>query len=162
MKHIDIVIETPGGSMEKYNYDPVTGFFKLKKVLAQGMCFPYDFGFIPGTKGEDGDPLDAMVISEFKTYPGCMMECRMIGCIQAAQQEKDKPKKTKNDRFIAIPVESVAYRHFKTIKELPVKMLKQLQDFFINYNKEEGKRFIVTKINGPSKALKLIGAYNDA
>src|SRR5882724_761988 len=85
MFSIDVVIETPKGSAQKYDYDPSTHFFKLKKILPSGMMFPYDFGFIPGTRGEDGDPLDIIVISEFQSFPGCKMKCRVIGGIKAEQ-----------------------------------------------------------------------------
>ncbi len=90
MDTVTAVIETPKGNAEKYNYDPKTKFFKLKKILPTGMVFPYDFGFIPGTEGEDGDPLDIIVISEFESFPGCMVECRIIGAIIAEQTGKKR------------------------------------------------------------------------
>jgi inorganic pyrophosphatase len=68
MGYVDVVIETPKGSAQKYDYDPDTHFFKLKKILPSGMVFPYDFGFVPDTRGEDGDPLGVIVISEFHSF----------------------------------------------------------------------------------------------
>src|SRR5436190_20703711 len=101
---IDIIIETPKGSAEKYDYDPDLHLFKLKKILPEGMVFPYDFGFIPGTKGEDGDPLDIIVISEFHSFPGCIIKGKIIGGIKAEQSEKKRSDKMiRNDRFIAVP-----------------------------------------------------------
>lgn len=70
MASIEIVVETPKGSAQKYDYDPKSRFFKMSKILPSGMVFPYDFGFVPDTKGEDGDPLDMIVISEFNSFPG--------------------------------------------------------------------------------------------
>src|SRR3954468_1566922 len=116
MKPIDIVIETPRGSAQKYDYDPKSGFFRLKKILPAGMAFPYDFGFIPNTKGEDGDPLDAIVISEFKSFTGCLLECRIVGCIQAEQTEKKQT--VRNDRFLAIPLVSPTFGYIESIKQL--------------------------------------------
>ena len=88
MELITVIVETPKGSAEKFDYEPKYKVFKLNKVMPSGMVFPYDFGFIPDTKGEDGDPLDVLVLSEFKTFPGCMMDCRLLGAIVASQTEK--------------------------------------------------------------------------
>ncbi|MEJ7588557.1 MAG: inorganic diphosphatase, partial [Ferruginibacter sp.] len=86
------MIETPKGSAQKYTYDSTTKFFRLTKILPAGMVFPYDFGFIPETMGEDGDPLDSMIISEFPSFTGCMISCRVIGGIKATQSEKGAGK----------------------------------------------------------------------
>ncbi|MBO9565177.1 MAG: inorganic diphosphatase [Niastella sp.] len=82
---MDIIIETPKGSTLKYVWDKPLRLFRIKKKLAEGLVFPFDFGFIPGTRGEDGDPLDIMVVAEFCTFPNCVMECCLTGCIQAMQ-----------------------------------------------------------------------------
>jgi len=154
MKTIDAIIETPKGSSEKYDYDPTSGFFKLKKILPSGMVFPYDFGFIPRTKGEDGDPIDILIFSEFKSFPGCMIECRLIGNIQAKQT--DGKKKIENDRFVGIPIQSVFFQKIKSINDFPNESIKQLEAFFINYNKAEKKIFQIKKINGPKEAHKIL------
>jgi len=156
MKNITIVIETPKHSTQKYDYDPESHFFLLKKSLPEGMCFPYDFGFIPNTTGEDGDPLDVIMISEFTTFPGCMADCRIIGCINAEQQENGSKKKIRNDRFIAIPEASITFKHIKKINQLPEQLFEQLNDFFINYNKAEGRKFSVLKLIGPEESVDVI------
>jgi len=140
MENLTVVIETPRGSSEKYNYDPVTHFFKLKKILPAGMVFPYDFGFIPDTKGEDGDPLDIFVISEFKSFPGCMIECRLLGAIKAEQTERDG-KTVRNDRYLAIPAVSQIYSEISSMDLIPEQMVKELEHFFISYNEVAGKVF---------------------
>ncbi|MBC9912950.1 inorganic diphosphatase [Chitinophaga varians] len=137
---IKVVIETPRGSTEKYDYDKKSGHFLLRKILPAGMMFPYDFGFIPGTKGEDGDPLDIIVLSEFRSFPGCMMECHLLGAIMA-EQGKEKQKKVRNDRYLAIPICSTISQYLQHIDQLPAEMVTQLEDFFFNYNKAEGKVF---------------------
>jgi inorganic pyrophosphatase len=154
MDTITAVIETPKGNAEKYNYDPKTKFFKLKKILPTGMVFPYDFGFIPGTKGEDDDPLDIIVISEFESFPGCMVECRIIGAIIAEQT--DKKGKIRNDRFLAIPVHAKSFGNIKSVEELPEEMLAELEKFFITYNEIEGKTFKPVERLRAKDAFKLI------
>src|SRR5882757_7133861 len=118
MGTVDVVIETPKGSAQKYDYDEETHFFKLKKILPSGMVFPYDFGFIPDTKGEDGDPLDVIVISEFCSFPGVIIKCRIIGGIKAEQsEEEDSKKMIRNDRFIAVPACSNIFQDVKEVKD---------------------------------------------
>jgi inorganic pyrophosphatase len=157
MHCIDIIIETPKGSTQKYNYDPDSHFFKLKKILPSGMVFPYDFGFVPGTKGEDGDPLDVILISEFYSFPGCMIECRIIGGLKALQsKEAGKKEKIRNDRYLAIPMQSVIFENIKSIDDLPKRIIKELEEFFINYNKVQEKEFEVMEKMSPEKSWKLI------
>ena len=143
MHVFDIIIETPKGHNEKFNFDPGSGGFKLKKMLPAGMVFPCDFGFIPHTKGEDGDPLDALVFSEIKSFPGCIMECRLIGAFICEQQEKQKM--IRNDRYLFVPTESKQFAAIKKIKDLDNKMMDEIKSFFRQYNELEGKEFKVIK-----------------
>jgi inorganic pyrophosphatase len=137
---IRVIIETPKGSTEKYAYEKDTGFFLLKKILPAGMVFPYDFGFIPGTHGQDGDPLDIIVLSEFHSFPGVVIECRLVGGFKAKQGKENKNKE-ENDRFLAIPVASAIFQHLTDWKKVPPSIVKELEDFFVNYNKAEHKVF---------------------
>jgi len=154
MQIITAVVETPKGSAQKYDYDPDNKGFKLKKIMPAGMVFPFDFGFIPGTLGEDGDPLDIIIISEFQSFPGCIMDCRIIGGITAEQTEKGKT--IRNDRFISVPEVSQLFAHVKEIKDIPRDVVSQLETFFINYNELEGKKFKPLKRLNAQQALKLI------
>jgi inorganic pyrophosphatase len=97
---IIVVVETPRGNHNKYKYDGHTGRIKLSKVMPEGMMFPYDFGFFPETKTEDGDPLDVLILSDEPTFPGCQIDCRLIGVIKAEQAEQGK--QSRNDRLIAV------------------------------------------------------------
>lgn len=81
-----IVIETPKGSRNKYSYDPECDCLQLSTVLPEGMVFPYDFGFIPSTLGDDGDPLDILILMEAPVVPGCVVTVRLIGAIEAEQK----------------------------------------------------------------------------
>jgi inorganic pyrophosphatase len=115
-KTITVMVESPKGFNQKFNYDPSERRFTLSKILPAGLVFPFDFGMIPGTKGEDGDPLDIIVISESATFPGCMVECRIIGALQADQTERDG-RKMRNDRFLGVPVVSQLFPDTNELKE---------------------------------------------
>ncbi len=157
MEIINVVIETPKGSAQKYAYDPETKFFELKKILPAGMVFPYDFGFIPHTKGEDGDPVDILVISDLCSFSGCLMKCRLIGGFKAEQSDKENKKKMiRNDRFFGIPCQSLLYKDINSIDDLPDKVIKEIENFFINYNKMQEKQFkVLAKLNVRA-AMKII------
>lgn len=159
MKPITVIIETPKGSAEKFDYEPEFKAFKLSKVMPAGMVFLYDFGFIPNTKGEDGDPLDVLVLSEFKTFPGCMMDCRLLGAIVANQTEKDG-ETVRNDRFIAVPSVSHQYDGVRSIEDLPQKLLEEIEHFFKAYNEISGKVFESLKRLHAKDAYALIKPEN--
>ncbi len=119
------------------------------------MASPYDFGFIDHTLGADGDPLDVIVISEFKSFPGCVMDCRIVGAIKAEQTERNGSK-MRNDRFIGIPEISVVYQSIKNITGLQKEILNQLEQFFINYNAQAGKEFKPMQLAHKEEAIALI------
>ncbi len=85
-----VVIETPRRSRNKYSYDPECDCMQLSTVLPEGMVFPYDFGFIPSTLGEDGDPLDILILMDEPVLPGCVIRARLVGAIEAKQKERAK------------------------------------------------------------------------
>ena len=153
MKPVKVIIETPKGSAEKYSYDPELRLFLLKKILPAGMVFPYDFGFFPETIGGDGDPVDVLVICEFKSFPGCIMNCRILGALIA--EEKSEKKTERNDRFFAIPVMSKVFQHISSVNDIPKQEMTELVNFFIAYNLEEGKEFRPIKMLDPVDAGKL-------
>jgi inorganic pyrophosphatase len=151
---IDVVIETPKGSRNKYAYNEKKKQFKLKKILPAGAVFPFDFGFIPGTKGEDGDPLDVLVIMDEPAFPGCLVECRLIGALKAKQEEKDGM--VRNDRLIAVSVESRMYQDLDEIDHLSQNVLNEIEHFFTSYNQMAGKEFKSSGWAGAAEAAKLI------
>jgi inorganic pyrophosphatase len=121
------------------------------------MVFPYDFGFIPKTRGEDGDPLDVIVISEFNSFPGVIIKCRIIGGIKAEQsKDKNSDKLIRNDRFLAIPKCSNIFQEVQKMEDLPEQITDQLEAFFFDYNKLEGKKFKALDKMGPKEAQRLI------
>ncbi|QJB30379.1 inorganic diphosphatase [Chitinophaga oryzae] len=137
IKELHVVIETPKGSSEKYDFDPVSRFFVMSQSLPAGMMFPFDMGFIPGTRAEDGNPLDVMVLSEFKTFTGCMIKCRLIGAIKAIVHEPDGMQ-VRWDRYIAVPFLS---RVYKELDVVPDKLVRELEGFFAAYHGLEGRLF---------------------
>ncbi|HVD97426.1 MAG TPA: inorganic diphosphatase [Cytophagaceae bacterium] len=156
-KKLNAIIETPYHSRNKYSYDEDTGLYKFKKLLPDGMSFPCDMGFIPGTKGDDGDPLDILILMDDYAYPGCWVECRLLGGIKAVQIENGK--KARNDRFVAVPAEVDEYNHLNQITDLNKNKLKSIVCFFENYNKLEKKEFKFLEIMSAKKAHEVIGKY---
>ncbi|HUS02337.1 MAG TPA: inorganic diphosphatase [Chitinophagaceae bacterium] len=154
-KNINVIIETPKGSGNKYTFDPGTQFFKLSKILPGGLSFPLHFGFIPRTKGEDGDPLDVLVLMDEPSYPGNLIECKLLGVIEAEQTERNG-ETMRNDRLIASAIESHRYKQFDSLKDLDKYLVEDIVKFFITYNEISKKVFKPLGNKGPGVALKLI------
>jgi inorganic pyrophosphatase len=152
---VNVIIETPYKSRNKFDYDKKTGLFKFSKVIPIGMEFPCDMGFIPHTKGEDGDPLDALIFMDELTYPGCLVECRLLGVIKLTQKEKGKTKE-RNDRFIFVPENMEEYMRLKSVKDLNKVKLIELADFLQNYGKKESKMVEILEIADHAEAHGLI------
>jgi inorganic pyrophosphatase len=150
------IIETPKNSRNKFDYDPDSGLFELGGLLPEGMLFPFDFGFIPSTQGDDGDPVDIMVLMDAPAHAGCLLDVRLIGVISAKQTEKGKTKT--NDRLLGVTVHSYEHEDVNSIDQLRPSLLKQIEEFFVSYNKQRGKQFKVTGTGGPKKAVKLLKA----
>ena len=98
---VHVVVETPRGSRAKFEYDPKLETFILSKSLLTGLTYPHDWGFVPSTRADDGDPLDIMVIHDAATFPGVVLTCRIIGILQIEQKSKGKAER--NDRLFAVP-----------------------------------------------------------
>jgi inorganic pyrophosphatase len=145
------IIETPKGSRNKFRYDPETGLFMLGGLLPEGMMFPFDFGFIPSTLGEDGDPLDILVLMDAPAHIGCLIHVRIIGIITAEQTEEGKTEA--NDRLIGLSVHSYQHEDIEWIEDVSKTLLRQVEEFFISYNRQRGKKFKVTGTGGLKKAL---------
>jgi inorganic pyrophosphatase len=153
---VHVIVDAPQGSRNKYKYDEQLRIFKVSRVLPMGMCFPHDFGSIPGTAADDGDPLDVMVLVETPSFAGCLMKVHLIGVIEAEQTEKGKT--VRNDRLIAVgetPVNKPAIAH---IKDLPKTEMDELEQFFINYNRVHGREFKIRGRRGPKSAARLLKA----
>ena len=151
---LQVVIETPKGSRNKYAYDEDERVFTLKKVLPAGMAFPYDFGFIPSTKAEDGDPIDVLVLMDEPAFPGCVLKCRPIGVIEGEQGKKGD--KERNDRIVAIEQSNHRWAHVKDIDDLGKQFVQELEEFFVNYHELSEKKYKVIDVRGPGEAYRRI------
>jgi inorganic pyrophosphatase len=150
------IIETPKGCRNKFDYDPESHLFMLGGLLPEGMMFPFDFGFIPSTLGEDGDPVDILVLMDAPAHVGCLIEVRIIGIITAEQTEDGKTEA--NDRLLGVAIHSYDHEDLESIEDVSKTLLDQLEAFFISYNKQRGKKFKVTGTGGPKKALRFLKA----
>jgi inorganic pyrophosphatase len=151
---IQVIIETPKGSRNKYAFDPEQKIFQLMKVLPAGMAFPYDFGFIPSTLAEDGDPTDVLVLMDEPAFPGCLLKCRVVGVIEGEQGQKKK--KERNDRIVAVEQENHSYAYVKHVDDLGKKFVRELEEFFVNYHKMLGKIYSIIAVKGPGEARRRI------
>jgi inorganic pyrophosphatase len=150
-----VVIETPKGSRNKFAFNPDEHVFELKKVLPSGMAFPYDFGFVPSTEADDGDPVDVLVLMDEPAFPGCVLSCRPIGVIEGEQGDK-KNAKERNDRIIAIEQDAHSWEDIKTVDDLGKQFARELEEFFVNYHKLSGKEYRVLGLKGADQARKLV------
>ncbi|WP_198174882.1 inorganic diphosphatase [Spirosoma arboris] len=153
--HIQVIIETPKGSPGKYVFDPDLQLFQLTKILPAGTVFPLNFGFIPDTKADDGDPIDVLVLASHSLAVGCWVECRIVGVIQAEQQDKGKEPE-RNDRIVAIPIVSHEYELIQTIDDLGPKWIEEITHFFKYYRSMSGSQFTPLGVKGPKEAIQWI------
>ena len=152
---LNVVIDTPKGCRNKYAFDFDVNGYVLKTVMPKGILFPFDFGSIPGTVGQDGDPLDALVLMDEPAFCGCLVQSRLLGVIEALQKENDG-KTERNDRLIAVAAESHTHAAIKSITDLDSNLLKEIENFFISYNRVRGKKFKCLGRYGPKRATRLI------
>jgi inorganic pyrophosphatase len=153
-KSVNAVVETPKGSRNKYVYDEDTGGFRLKKALPAGMMFPFDFGFIPSTIADDGDPMDILVLTDAPTFSGCIVECTVIGIVKVKQEKKGQD--VRNDRVIAVQSDSRNYASVKKLGDLEEGLLKEIIHFFASYNNISEDKFEPIGNDGAGEALRLI------
>lgn len=146
-----VVVEASRGMTAKCKYDPERDVFVFGKPLPHGLAYPYDWGFIPGTRGDDGDPLDALVLHDAASPVGCLIECRLLAVLGIKQQEKGK-KPRRNDRFLLIPDADETIR--KDI--LTDRLKRELEHFFMGVVLGSGKTLTFLGWKGPRKAEQAI------
>ena len=151
---IQVIIETPSGSRNKYSYDEDDKIFVLKKVLPAGMTFPYTFGFVPSTMAEDGDPIDVLALMDEPALQGCLIKCRLIGVIEGEQG--NGKKKERNDRLVAIERNNHELAFIKHIDNLGDTFIEEIEKFFVNYHDMSGKKYRILDTKGPKEAHKRV------
>jgi len=153
-QHVYAVVETPRGSRAKLEFDPKLRTFTLAKPLLVGLTYPYDWGFIPSTEAEDGDPLDVLIIHDAATYPGLVLRCKPIGILELVQIQKGK--KEGNDRVFLIPDRSPFEGDLQDIRRLPARAIEELERFFETTDSLERKKLKFLGWRGPAKATEMI------
>ncbi len=154
-KAINVIVETPAGSRCKLKYDAKSGRFSIGSYLPQGFSFPFDFGFIPGTRGGDGDPLDVLLIAEGGTAVACLVPARLIGALLVEQSE-DGGKPVRNDRLLAVPVASRVYEKLTQIGKLPPALREQIEYFLSTYGRLAGKSVSIVGHRDARAAQRLV------
>lgn len=147
---VRVVIDTPAGSRNKYKLDEATGLFRVSRILPAGMTFPHDFGSVPGTCAEDGDPLDVLVLGMAPSFPGCLVNVRLIGLLRAVQTERGRS--IRNDRLIGYVSTPVNRPVVTDLKALDSGHLHEIEEFFYAYNHAQGRPFRVLGRGGARAA----------
>jgi inorganic pyrophosphatase len=139
---VNVIIDTPRGSRNKYKFDEASGLFRVSRVLPVGMSFPHDFGSVPATRAEDGDPLDVLVLAPAAIFPGCLVTVRLIGVLRAQQVEGGK--RVRNDRLLGMVETPVNRPQITQLSQVGSEELKGIEEFFVNYNRAQGRTFRIT------------------
>lgn len=135
---LHVVIETPRGSGAKLKFDPELGAMTLSRPLPLGVVYPFDFGFVPRTRAEDGDPLDAAVLLDVATFPGVVLRCRLIGIVRASQKGR-RGGRVRNDRLITIAEGDRRRAHVREAADLPEREREEVEQFLHAAVALEGK-----------------------
>jgi inorganic pyrophosphatase len=151
---LQVIIETPKGSRNKYAFDESNGLFSLKRVLPAGMTFPYDFGFVPRTRAEDGDPVDVLVLMDEPAFVGCLLQFRIIGIIEGEQGKKKEQER--NDRVVAIEMDNHSFADIEHVDDLGNQFVNELEEFFVNYHDLSGEKYRILGARGPKEAQRRI------
>jgi inorganic pyrophosphatase len=152
---VHVVVETPRGSAAKLEFDPNLQAFTLSKSLILGLSYPYDWGFVPSTRGEDGDPLDVLVLHDAATSPGLVLKCKIIGVLEVVQKEAGK-QKIRNDRVIAVPRDSHREKSEDDARDLPKQIREEIEKFFVATDELEKKELKFLGWKGPKTGEKLV------
>jgi inorganic pyrophosphatase len=151
---IRCIVETPRGSRAKFRYDPESKMFSLSKELVTGLSYPYDWGFIPSTLGDDGDPVDVMVLHDVTTYPGMIICATLVGVLEV--NDVKEGKKIANPRLFAVPVGANREHDLEDVRQLSKRTRKELERFFKQTAALESKEVEVLEWDGPKVAHKIL------
>ena len=130
---LNVLIEIAAGSKNKYEFDKDLNAFALDRVLSSSVMYPYDYGFIPNTLADDGDPLDGMVIMDEPTFPGCVIAARPIGMMEMIDGGD------RDEKILCVPDKDPRYAHVKSLKDIPQHRLDEIVEFFKTYKNLEKK-----------------------
>ncbi len=155
-----MIVEIPKGSKCKYELDKDAGIIKLDRILYTSTHYPSNYGFIPRTYADDGDPLDVLLLCSESLVPMTLVQCYPIGVITMVDNGKN------DEKIIAIPFEDPSYNMYHSIFEIPFHIYEEMQHFFKVYKELEGKETAINETLGPSAAVKIIkkaiAQYNES
>jgi len=152
---VRMIVEIPRNSTNKYEYDGQLGVFKLDRALYSPMHYPGDYGFVPGTRSEDGDPLDVLVLVDEPSFPGVMISVRPVGMLEMLDQNEPDQK------ILAVPVRNPRFDSIHTIEQVFPHNLREIEHFFAIYKELEAKRTEMRGWRGPGEARGVIRAARD-
>jgi inorganic pyrophosphatase len=135
------VVEATRATRHKLKYRADWDAFVLDGVLPLGLSFPYDFGFVPSTRGDDGDPLDVLVLADESLPVGAVVPSRLIGVIEAEQLDKGAAEPERNDRLLAVAIKSHRYGACRDLRDVADNVLAEIEQFFVAFNAQKGGRF---------------------
>jgi len=153
---VHVVVESPRGSTLKLKVDPSLGVLSLSRPLPLGLAYPYDWGFVPGTLAEDGDPLDALVCWEGASFPGVVLPCRVLGAVMLEQDRKRDGGRVRNDRLLVRPVKDERGAGLASALDLPRRVRAELEEFFLHAIFFEPKNPRLLGWEGPEGAERLL------
>ena len=151
-----VVVESPRGSNAKLKFDPELEAMSLSRPLTYGLTYPFDWGFVPGTRASDGDPLDAMLMWDTATFPGVVISCRALGIVKVDQKKQGTSRRERNDRVVAMPLKAPRFDQIRTPRDLAGRIRRELEQFFVEVTALEGKDVRILGWEGPDAALRLI------
>jgi inorganic pyrophosphatase len=149
-REINVIVEIPKGSQNKYEYDVEHHLVKLDRVLHSPLYYPGEYGFVPQTLGKDGDPLDVLVLVNFPTYPGVLIECRVIGMLEMTDNGEV------DDKILCVPVNDIRYGHVKEVTDIRPPVLNEIAHFFEVYKHLEGKKVEIAGWKSKEEAYMII------
>jgi inorganic pyrophosphatase len=152
---LEVVVEIPRGSRNKYEFDETTGAIRLDRVLYSSVHYPTDYGFIPDTRAEDGDHLDVLVVVEEPTFPGCHLRVRPVGCLNM------RDEKGMDHKIVAVPVADPRFEQVRDLPDLAHHWLREIENFFATYKTLEAKETEVTGWDGKQSAWNVIRAARE-
>ncbi len=147
---LNVLIEIPGGSKNKYEFDKDMGAMALDRVLYASVQYPYDYGFIPNTLAGDGDPLDGMVIMDQPTFPGCVITVRPLGMLEMI--DSGDP----DEKLLCVPVKDPRYANVNSLEDVARHRLDEIAEFFATYKRLEKKETIIQGWKGMEETNKII------
>jgi inorganic pyrophosphatase len=155
-RSLNVVIESPRGSMVKFKYDPEHEVMSVSRPLPLGLTYPFDWGFIPSTRAEDGDPLDAFVLWEGSSYPGIVIPCRAIGVLNAEQTNPSTKRRARNDRVAVLPIKAPRQEHIQSVRDLTPRVRSEIERFFLHVVAFEEKKVKLLGWGAPDEAEALV------